>query len=211
MTGFSRALVLAPHTDDAELGCGGTIARLLERGVEVYLVAFSAAERSVPPGLPRDTLRREQALAAKSLGLDGDHLRVLDFPVREFPRLRQEVLEEMVSLESQLRPDLVLLPSTRDTHQDHQVIAQEGFRAFKRHTVLGYDLPWNTVDFPAQCFVPLEERHLRAKIRAVGRYRSQGFRPYSSRAFLQGWARMRGVQAGCEYAEAFEVVRWLMT
>ena len=54
-----RALVLAPHTDDAELGCGGTIARFLEEGVELRVAAFSTAEDSLPPGMPRTQLRDE--------------------------------------------------------------------------------------------------------------------------------------------------------
>lgn len=52
----SRLLVLAPHTDDAELGCGATIARALEEGLTVHVAAFSIAEDSLPPDLPRDTL-----------------------------------------------------------------------------------------------------------------------------------------------------------
>ena len=54
---FRTALVLAPHTDDGEFGCGGTMARLIESGVEVTYVAFSTAAKSVPEGFPRDILR----------------------------------------------------------------------------------------------------------------------------------------------------------
>jgi len=56
---IERLLVLAPHTDDAELGCGGTIARLLEAGTEVYVVALSTADDSLPPGAPPTTLAHE--------------------------------------------------------------------------------------------------------------------------------------------------------
>src|SRR5262249_11400292 len=57
--GWKRALVLAPHTDDGEFGCGGTMARLVEEGVDVRYVAFSIATRSLPGGFPPDTLRHE--------------------------------------------------------------------------------------------------------------------------------------------------------
>ena len=56
---MKRALVLAPHTDDGEFGCGGTMARLVEGGCEVRYVAFSIATRSLPDGFPPDTLARE--------------------------------------------------------------------------------------------------------------------------------------------------------
>ena len=57
MNSMRRVLVLAPHTDDAELGCGGTIARLLRDGVDVFVAAFSTAEESLPPGAAPCRLR----------------------------------------------------------------------------------------------------------------------------------------------------------
>ena len=58
---WQKALVLAPHTDDGEFGCGGTMARLVDAGCDVRYVAFSIATRSLPPGFPPDTLAREVA------------------------------------------------------------------------------------------------------------------------------------------------------
>ena len=66
---WKRALVLAPHTDDGEFGCGGTMARLVEAGCDVRYVAFSIATRSLPPGFPPDTLAREVAEATAELGI----------------------------------------------------------------------------------------------------------------------------------------------
>ena len=63
------ALVLAPHTDDGEFGCGGTMARLVERGVDVRQIAFSIASRSLPRGFPPDTLVHESRAASTALGL----------------------------------------------------------------------------------------------------------------------------------------------
>ncbi|MER3409204.1 MAG: hypothetical protein C4306_03670, partial [Thermoleophilia bacterium] len=67
--GWKRVLVLAPHTDDGELGCGGTMARLVEEGAEVRYVAFSIAVKSLPPGFPPDTLAREVREATRELGI----------------------------------------------------------------------------------------------------------------------------------------------
>jgi LmbE family N-acetylglucosaminyl deacetylase len=67
--GWRRVLVLAPHTDDGEFGCGGTIARLVDRGAEVRYVAFSIATKSLPAGFPPDTLAREVREATAVIGI----------------------------------------------------------------------------------------------------------------------------------------------
>ena len=66
---WRKALVLAPHTDDGEFGCGGTMARLVAAGCEVRYVAFSIATRSGTPGFPPETLAREVAAGAGEPGL----------------------------------------------------------------------------------------------------------------------------------------------
>ena len=131
---WQRALVLAPHTDDGEFGCGGTMARLVEAGCEVRYVAFSIATRSLPPGFPPDTLAREVREATAELGIPESQLTVHDFDVRTFPERRQDILELLVALWEEWQPDVVFEPSHHDVHQDHQTIAQEGLRAFKRTT-----------------------------------------------------------------------------
>ena len=85
ITTWKRALVLAPHTDDGEFGCGGTAARLVEDGCDVRYVAFSIATRSLPPGFPPDTLAREVREATAELGIPESNLTVHDFDVRTFP------------------------------------------------------------------------------------------------------------------------------
>jgi N-acetylglucosamine malate deacetylase 1 len=206
----TQALVIAPHTDDGEFGCGGTIARLVEEGTEVHYVALSIAEDSVPSGLPRDILATEVAKATQELGIDARHLRVERFPVRRFPELRQQILELLVDLNRTFGPDLVLLPSTTDTHQDHQVVAQEGFRAFKKTTILGYEVPWNNLTFSTNAFFFLDPRHLEAKLRSLRCYVSQLGREYVDEQFIRSLARTRGVQIGAEYAESFEVIRLVL-
>jgi N-acetylglucosamine malate deacetylase 1 len=204
-----RVLVLAPHTDDAEFGCGGTIARFIEEGRDVFQVAFSAAEESLPSECPQDQLRQEVLQAAAALGLCESRLFVLSYPVRQFPLHRQAILDDMLRLGRDIRPDRLLLPSIHDTHQDHQTVAQEGFRAFKRMTMLGYEVPWNNLTFTTQGFVFLEERHLAQKLEAIAAYRSQRQRPYAVPEFIRSWAITRGMQIGSRYAESFEVVRWV--
>ncbi len=208
-----RVLFLSPHTDDVELGAGGTLIKLLEEGHEILWVVFSTAEESLPDNLPKDTLKREFELVAKSLGLTRDQYVVRNFRVRRLHEHRQEVLEELVRIRKDFMPDLVVGPSLNDFHQDHQVVAREMVRAFKtRSSIIAYELPWNHLSFNTQLFVKLERRHVEGKMQLLEHYKSQLLlrRPYFSRDFILGWASMRGIQVNSEFAEAFEVIRWIV-
>lgn len=204
---FKNILVLAPHTDDGELGLGGTISRFISEGKKVTYVAFSTAEESVPEGFPKDILKTEVRNATAALGIKPENLIIHSYQVRKLNYVRQEILEDLIKLKRANSFDLVFIPSLHDIHQDHSTIAQEGLRAFKNTTILGYELIWNNLQFNTQCFVKLEKKHVECKINALKEYRSQGKRDYLSDDFIFSLARARGVQVGCEYAEAFEVVR----
>ena len=204
---WKTAVVLAPHTDDGEFGCGGTMARLVEAGCDVRYVAFSIATRSLPDGFPPDTLAREVREATAELGIPEERLSVHDFDVRTFPEHRQDILELLVGLWEELRPDVVFQPSLHDVHQDHQVIAAEGLRAFKRTTILGYEIPWNNLDFAYQAYFALEERHVARKIAALERYASQQHRRYADPEYVRNLARTHGINVNRDYAEVFQVYR----
>ena len=205
-----KILVLAPHTDDGELGCGGTVARFAMEQQEVHYVAFSAAEKSVKPEFPSDILRKEVVAATSTLGIKPAHLHVLHFDVRDFPTHRQAILQSMIDLRDELNPALVFIPCTSDTHQDHQTISSEGFRAFKSTTILGYELPWSNMSFTASAFVTLNEEQVSRKVMALKEYKSQADRPYATADFVRALASVRGTQIGVKYAEAFESIRWIM-
>jgi LmbE family N-acetylglucosaminyl deacetylase len=205
--GWKRALVLAPHTDDGEFGCGGTMARLVEEGAEVRYVAFSIATKSLPDGFAPDTLAREVREATAGLGIPESQLTVHDFDVRTFPERRQDILELLIALWEEWPPDVVFQPSLHDVHQDHQVIAAEGLRAFKRTTILGYEIPWNNYDFAYQAYVGLERRHLELKTSALAKYASQHHRRYSDPEYIWNIARTHGINVNREFAEVFEVYR----
>ena len=207
---FQKVLVLAPHTDDGEFGCGGSINRWLGEGKEVYYAAFSSARKSVPKGMPQDILEKEVREGTQVLGIAPDNLLLFNYPVREFPNYRQRILEDMIRLGNELKPELVLLPSTNDTHQDHQTISQEGFRAFKKTSMIGYEMPYNNLNFSTNLFVVLGEEHVSKKVEALKCYESQARKPYATSDFITGLARVRGTQIGVKYAEAFEVIRWVM-
>lgn len=203
-------LVLAPHTDDGEFGCGGTIARFLEERVRVIYVAFSTCRASVPVGQPEDILKTEMLNSMRTYGIPEQDQIVLDYPVRRFSEYRQNILDDMIQIGNNVKPDLVLMPSNQDIHQDHRTVAEESMRAFKKTTLLGYEVPWNNYSFNNQAYIKLKERHIQAKLKAIACYETQKSRDYSDSAFISGLARTHGVQIGCKYAEVFEVVRWII-
>lgn len=205
---FSNVLVLAPHTDDGELGAGGFISKLVEEKAKVYYMAFSTAETSVPEGFPKDVLKSEVKAATNILGIEKENLIIFNYEVRKLNYVRQEILEELIRFKKQTEIDLVLIPSITDIHQDHSTVAYEGIRAFKTKSIFSYELIWNNLSFNTQCFVSLEERHIRKKIEALKEYKSQGARNYLSESFIKSLAISRGVQFGVQYAETFEVVRY---
>ena len=207
---MNRILVLAPHTDDGELGCGGSITKFLEDGKEIYYAAFSICEESVPEGYPEDILETEVKKATQVLGIKKDNLLIYKFKVRRFPEFRQEILEELIKLKKRINPDLVFMPSSFDIHQDHKTIFEEGRRAFKNISILGYEFMWNNFSFHSTCSIILQKRHLQKKIDALKQYESQTARFYAEENLVYGLANFRGLQISQEFVEAFEVIRWIV-
>ena len=208
---MKNVLVLSPHTDDAELGCGGTIAKFIEEGKNIFWVVFSTADESLPAGMPKDTLANEFKKVTKSIGLARKNFEIYHFPVRKLTDHRQEVLEELVKYRKSFKPDLVIGPSLNDFHQDHTVVANEMIRAYKSSSnIICYELPWNHIQFHTQLFMELSDEHMATKIKMMSMYKSQYYlkRNYFSKNFVKWLARTRGSQIGLEFAEAFEVIRW---
>lgn len=206
---FKNIIVLAPHTDDAELGCGGTIARFIKEGLNVKVVVFSTAVESLPVGSAANKLELEFRNSMNKMNLKPKNIEVHHFPVRKLNFHRQEILELMVQLKKEFNPDLVIIPSSEDVHQDHQVIQAEGLRAFKDVSVLGYELPWNHITFTTQFFIKLEREDIEKKWEALKEYKTQLElkRGYFTNEFIFGLAKVRGTQIKEDYAEAFEVFR----
>ena len=192
---FKKVLVLSPHTDDGEYGAGGTIARLIEEGAEVHYVAFSA---------PTEELKEECARATKLLGIKS--MITMNFPRRRLHEHRQDILQTLYDLDQKLKPDLVLVPSRMDIHQDHNVVTEEASRGIFLHsTILGYELPHNIRNF--NYTVGLSKEHFKRKTFAIAQYKSQIDRYYFDPEFINAWARFRGGQINSGYAECFEVIK----
>ena len=205
---WKQVLVVSAHSDDGEIGCGGTVAWFLEKGVPVSYLYFV-----LPPKVDQQPSPKEETdNALKMLGIsdvrcvDLSQERYLNTHLHEY---RQEILTELVWTYRGVRPDLVFTLSTDDTHQDHAVISAETFRACKKSTILGYDFHWNTQESYLNCYIPLEQAHLDKKVAAIREHTSQQFRSFLSKEAVVALAKVRGAVIDKRYAEAFEVIRWV--
>lgn len=204
-----KVLLLSPHTDDVEMGAGGTIAKLIEEGHEIKWAVFSTCEDAAPSGMPKDSMKKEFLKVVRMLGIKD--YEIYNFENKRFPEQRQKILDTMHELKNKTKPELVICPSMNDTHQDHNTIAMEAFRCFKKSAnIIGYEMPWNKINFSPTFFSDLSEEHMKKKLEILNCYESQIAlkRNYFSKDFVMGLAKVRGVQSNSDYAEAFEVIRW---
>ncbi len=202
-----KILLLSPHTDDVELGAGATLNKLLKKN-EIMWIVFSIARESVPKNLNENVLKNEFISVANMI--DINNYKIFDFPVRNFPLFRQDILEELIKLRDTFNPELVIGPSKNDIHQDHATIYNEMIRAFKLSSIISYELPWNQNKFEIQLISKVTKAQMEMKMEMINCYKSQKQknRPYFDRNFIFSMAKLRGLQSNSEYAEAFEVFRW---
>jgi len=200
-------LAVAPHPDDIELGMGATIRKFVREGVSIDVVVLSSAEKSLPAGITATDIRRECIESLSVLGVPKANISFHDFPVRRFSENRQDLLELLVQLDRTNDYDLVFCPSLSDTHQDHEVVANECTRAFRKRTVIGYELPWNNRGFIPTFSVIVTEEDIDYKELSLSKYKSQYGRPYFEPGLLKNLARLRASVTGYEFVESFEVIR----
>lgn len=201
--GARRVLCIGAHADDIEIGCGGTLLRLLELNpeLEVHWVVLSA-----------DGARRAEAFAAARhfLGDDAEkRVSVAGFRDGFLPYQGGEVKEYFEALKQKHRPDLILTHARSDLHQDHRLANELTWNTFRDHLILEFEIPKYDGDLGApNLFVPLDEAHVLRKIEilqaAFPSQRKRGwFEPETFRALM----KLRAVECNAEsgWAEAFHV------
>ena len=179
---------------------------MVNDGAHITYAAFSPCTESVPEGFSQYAIRNEFVQSCTSMDV---HWRLFKYPVRRLNEHRQDILEEMVRLRRELAPTLVFIPATGDVHQDHEVIHNEGVRAFKHTSVLGYELPWNHLSEHSSLYVTLSAADVDWKIDRTAVYKTQSSRLYSDPKYIESLARVKGTAIGQEFAESFEVIRWI--
>lgn len=196
-----RVLCLGAHSDDIEIGCGGTILSLLERyeSVSVHWVVFSASE---------ERAREARDSAGAFLERAGER-RIVVKSYRDgyFPFLGSEIKDEFEVIKGEFSPDLVLTHYRNDRHQDHRLISDLTWNTFRNHLILEYEIPKYDGDLgQPNFFVPLEEPICSRKIRKiVESFRSQGQKQWFDEQTFLAILRLRGMEANSptRYAEAF--------
>jgi len=197
-------LAIAPHVDDVELGVGATI-HSLSRNNTVYYVALS-----LPPLVKKEEFMNEFRNSVTHLGIESSRIILRDYDPRNLFDARSDILQLFFDLNKELKPDLVFIPNSKDIHQSHEVVYAEARRAFKYRTLLGYELPWNSMEFSMDVFVTVTKQDVDAKIDAINAYKTQKQRMFFSNDIVGDLARVRGKQIGAQYAECFELIRLIL-
>jgi LmbE family N-acetylglucosaminyl deacetylase len=203
----AAVLCLGAHCDDIEIGCGGTLLRWRRERpeLEVHWVVFSA-----------DATRRgeAEAAAARFLGEGGvKRLVVHDFRDGFFPYEGVAVKEAFEHLKHSVRPDVVFTHQRDDRHQDHRLVSELTWNTFRDHLILEYEVPkWDGDLGQPNAFSPLEERDVDAKVAAlVDIYSSQRDRRWFDPDTFRGLMRLRGVECGTRFAEAFHARKLVLS
>jgi LmbE family N-acetylglucosaminyl deacetylase len=196
--GPRRILALGAHADDIEIGCGGTLLRLVaeQAGLEVKWVVFwCTPERA----------REAHASAAAFLeGVERDVV-VKDFRDGFLPYTGAEVKEAFEELKREFSPDIVFTHHREDRHQDHRLVSELTWNTWRDHLILEYEIPKYDGDLGSpNVFVALPEAMVDRKIDLVlHHFASQASKQWLTRDLLRAVARIRGVECAAPLAEAF--------
>lgn len=193
-------LCLGAHSDDIEIGCGGTVLRLAEQypGAIFHWVVFSAI------GVRESEARRAAALFVGHEALRGPLLK--SFPDGFLPFVGAEVKQVFEELKV-ISPDVIFAPNSKDAHQDHRLLADFAWNTFRDHMILEYEIPKYDGDMGRPgLFVPLESRICDKKIQhLMDVFQSQHTKRWFQESTFLALLRLRGMECNAPsgYAEAF--------
>lgn len=200
-SGALRILALGAHADDVEIGCGGAVMHLIAEhpGAEVRYVVFSAS----PVRADEARAAAAELTAGARLAIDIHGFRDSFFPWDQPVRLKETIAELRKSFE----PDVVFTHHRADLHQDHALIAQLTWTAFRDHLILEYEIPKYEGDLGSpNVYVPLDEHVARRKIDLILRsYATQAGKGWFRAETFEAVMRLRGVECNAPsgWAEAF--------
>jgi LmbE family N-acetylglucosaminyl deacetylase len=200
-SGKLEILCLGCHSDDIEIGCGGTILRLAEEnpGCVFHWVVFSAI------GVREEEARRAATLFAGAKAPKGPLLKT--FPDGFMPFVGAELKAVFEELKKSISPDLIFTHYRKDAHQDHRQVSELTWNTFRDHLILEYEIPKYDGDMgQPNTFVPLEAETCQKKVR----YLMEAFQSQQSKRWFQqdtflSLMRLRGMECNAPsgYAEAF--------
>jgi LmbE family N-acetylglucosaminyl deacetylase len=196
-----RILVLGAHSDDIEIGCGGTILQLASGAPEVevcWVVLSGSSERAAEARASADDFL--EAVAHRTVHIS-------DFRDGFFPYQGSEIKEFLENLKQGFSPDLVLTHQRADLHQDHRLVADLTWNTFRDHLILEYEIPKYDGDLGApNVFVRLTKEIARRKVDLLLRgFPSQRTRRWFTEDVFLALLRLRGMESNAPdgYAEGF--------
>jgi LmbE family N-acetylglucosaminyl deacetylase len=198
----NRVLFIGAHPDDIELGCGALIAHIVSQS-EVMCVTLSDNQKN--PDLPNLPAEHYRSMAV--LGVPEKNIVLGQFETRRFPECRQEILEYMIRLNKTFRPEIVFVHTKADIHQDHAAITEEGLRAFRGTTVLGYDVLRSSYGFFPNFLVEVSQAEAERKVAALAEYKTYASRYYFDPSITRATMIRHGALAERPFAEGFDILR----
>jgi LmbE family N-acetylglucosaminyl deacetylase len=196
-----RVLCLGAHSDDIEIGCGGTILRLAAEnsGCAIHWVVFSAI------GVRKAEARRGAELFTAGAQLEGPVLKVFRDGFMPYGGAEAKTLFE--ELKQTIDPDLIFTHYGKDAHQDHRLLSELTWNTFRNHLILEYEIPKYDGDMGQPgLFMPLESEICQKKVRhIVDTFQSQHSKPWFEENTFLSLMRLRGMECNSPsgYAEAF--------
>jgi len=195
-----KVLCLGAHPDDIEIGCGGTILRLIKEhsDLEFYWLVFSSTE-----------VRKREARESAKLLLRSVRSRIAVKSYRDgfFPFHGERIKESFEVLKREYQPDLIFTHYRNDAHQDHRLIADLTWNTFRGHLILEYEIPKYDGDLGSpNLFVGLSESLCKCKVdHIVKSFPTQASKHWFSKDTFQALLRLRGIEANVpeRYAEGF--------
>jgi LmbE family N-acetylglucosaminyl deacetylase len=196
-----KVLCLGAHSDDIEIGCGGTVLQLLSShpNLDVSWVVFSSGRE-----------REREARTSAALFLDRakrQKVTVKNFRDGFFPYEGTKIKEFFEKIKSEINPDLIFTHYREDRHQDHRTISDLTWNTFRRHLILEYEIPKYDGDLGSpNFFVPLQQKICARKIKHIcDVFQTQSNKAWLTEDTFQAVLRLRGVECAApdKYAEAF--------
>ena len=196
-----QVLCLGAHSDDIEIGCGGTILRLIEMfpDLEFHWVVFGARDF-------RATEARQSADAFLARART-KRIEILDFQDGYFPYIGAGIKDAFERLKREVSPDIIFTHYRQDLHQDHRLLSELTWNTYRNHLILEYEIPKYDGDFGSpNCFVPLQEAICTLKVDLIlENFKTQEERHWFTADTFWSVMRLRGIECGStsKYAEAF--------
>jgi len=197
-----RVLFIGAHPDDIELGAGALIHHIVPN-CDVLCLTLSDNQKNPLLKKVVDELKGSM----KVLGVPAERVIVEKFATRDFPDVRQDILEYLLKIRREFKPDVVFVHSRADIHQDHNVATEEALRAYRGTSVLGFDVVRSSYGFFPHFLIEVSAEDVEKKIEALAQYKTYTDKYYFDGALLKATMTRNGALAELPFAEGFDILR----